>query len=155
MGALVRYRAAVVMSVVVVVVVVATVLFGKGKNSAGGGGAGVPRVEFGAQVQRLGGTGRLTYTNGWSATAGGDTVAVYAGRETRDARNGLFVIVRRIGRHPKLTRVTVHGSGSVTLLRPASPVSEQAASAETLHFVTANGGTGTLSLSSDSVKLSG
>jgi hypothetical protein len=143
------------MSVVVIVVILATVLFGKGKNSAGSGGAGVPRVEFGAQVQKLGATGQLTYTNGWSATAGSDTVAVYAGREAQDSRTGLFVILRRTGRHQRLTSLIVHGSGSLTLLRPAPPVSEQAASTETLHFVTANGGTGTLSLSGDSVKLSG
>lgn len=146
-----RYRAAIVMGVALIVVVLATVLFGKSRNSVG---AGVPRVAFGAQVGQLAAPSQLTYTNGWSATAGGDTVAVYAGAQSANRDNGLFVILRRSGRHQQLRSVTVHGSGSLTLLRPPSPNSEPAALTETLHFVTANGGTGTLGLSDDSVKLS-
>ncbi len=155
MDAVVRYRAAIVMSVLVLVVVLA-VTFGKGsKNGSGSGGNGIPKVAFGAQVRQLGATAQLTYTNGWVATAGAQTIAVYAGREAASPRNGLLVIVRRTGRHLSRTSVTVRGSGALTLLRPTPPASEQAAYSETLRFVTANGATGTLALNGDGVKLSG
>lgn len=153
MDAVVRHRAAIVMGVVVVVVVLATLL---GKGSRNGGGqntAGVPRVTFGAQVRRLAATGRLTYTNGWTATTGTETIGVYAGRDAANTRNGLLVIVRQSGGHRRLTNLSVRGSGALTLLRPPPPASEQAAFATTLRFITANGGTGTLALSGDSVKL--
>ena len=153
MEAVVRHRATVVMAVVVLMVVLATLVAGKSKNAAGG--AGVPHVVFGAQVQKLGAGSQLTYTNGWIASTAKQLIAVYAGRASVQPRNGLFVILRRTGGRQKLTSVTVPGSGAVTLLRPSPPATEQAAFAATLHFVTANGATGTLSLSGDSVKLGG
>jgi hypothetical protein len=155
MDAVVRYRAAVVMGVLVLVVVLA-VTFGKGsKNGSGSGGNGIPKVEFGAQPPRLGTNAQLTYTNGWAASVGTQTIAVYAGREAANPRNGLLVIARRTGRRLRRTSVTVRGSGALTLLRPAAPASEQAAFGETLPFVTASGATGTLALNGDGVKLSG
>ena len=155
MDAVVRYRAAIVMSVVVVVVVLA-VTFGKhSKGGTGQAAAGVPRISFGAQVRKPVASVTLSYTNGWTATAGSDVIGVYAGRQASNSRNGLLVILRRTGGHRKLTSVTVSGSGTLTLLRPAPAASEQAAFAETLRFVTANGSTGTLALSGDSVKLGG
>ena len=155
METVVRYRAAIVMSLLVLVVVLA-VTFGKGsRNAAGHGGSGIPRVVFGAQVPRHGATGRLSLTNGWSATTGAEMIAVYAGRAVAHPRDGLFVILRRSGGQRRLTSVTVRGSGALTLLRPAPPASEQGAFGETLRFVTANGATGTLALNGDGVKLSG
>ncbi len=49
----------------------------------------------------------------------------------------------------------VHGSGAVTMLRPVRPATEDAAFQTTIHFVTANGATGTLDLGADKVTLSG
>jgi hypothetical protein len=106
-------------------------------------------------VPKVGATSRLIYTNGWTATSGAQTVAVYAGRERFNQRNGLFVILRATSGRRRAASVVVHGSGEVTLLRPATPASEQSAFTETLHFVTANGGTGTLNLSGDRVSVSG
>lgn len=154
MDALVRHRAWVVMGVALIVVVLAvTVAPRKGRQPTA---AGRPRVVFGSQVQKPGATSRLVYTNGWEATSPQQSIAVYAGRQALTPRNGLFVILRRTGDgHRRLADVVVRGSGSVTLLRPATPATEQQALTETLHFVTANGATGTLDLSGDRVSLSG
>lgn len=153
MDALVRHRAWVVMGVVLIVVVLAVTVAPKkgGQPTA----AGRPRVAFGSQVQKLGATSQLVYTNGWEASSGQQSIRVYAGRQTLTPRNGLFVILRRTREGQRVANLVVHGSGSVTLLRPATPATEQQALTETLHFVTANGGTGTLDLSSDRVSLSG
>jgi hypothetical protein len=154
MDAILRYRPWVVMSVLLAVVIVAAVAARRGTGA--GGGPGRPHVTFGARVQKLGATSKLVYTNGWVVTSGGQSIGVYAGSQAFNHNNGLFVILRQTrGAHPqRLTTVVVRGSGPVTLLRPATPESEQLAFTETLHFVTANGGTGTLDLSGDSLSLS-
>lgn len=154
MDALVRHRAWVVMGVVLIVVVLAvTVAPKKGRQPTA---AGRPHVVFGSQLQKLGATSQLVYTNGWEASSGQQSIGIYAGRQALAPRNGLFVILRRTREgHQRIANLVVRGSGSVTLLRPATPATEQQALTETLHFVTANGATGTLDLSSDRVSLSG
>lgn len=112
-----------------------------------------PRVAFGATVEQLGATSDLVYTNAWVATSGSRSVAVYAGSQRFNRRNGLFVIMRQRHQRQTLTRVVVHGSGAVTLLRPGRPATEDAAFQDTLHFVTASGTTGALDLSNDRVAL--
>lgn len=139
--------------VLVLAVIAAGILAGHGRRSHGG--TGQPHVSFGSQVEQLGATSELVYTNGWVASSGTQSIGVYAGGQRSKRQNGLFVIMRsRIRGRQKIARVVVAGSGAVTLLRPAPPATEQAAFSETLHFVTANGGTGTLALSGDRVALS-
>jgi hypothetical protein len=147
---LARYRSSVIMVVILAVVIVAATVAGK----HGGGAAGNVKVTFGTRVQQLGATNDLVYTNGWVAGSGSQDIGVYAGSETSGRQNGLFLVVRRMRAGQKLTRVVVRGSGAVTLLRPGAPATESAAFSATLHFVTANGATGTLSLSNDRVALS-
>jgi hypothetical protein len=140
------------MGVVFVVVVLAVSLAPKKTQTPTG--ADRPRVVFGSQVQAPSATSRLIYTNGWKATSAQQSIGVFAGRQSASPRNGLFVILRQARNgHRRLVDVVVRGSGSVTLLRPTTPASEQQAFTETLHFITANGATGTLDLSGDSVKL--
>jgi hypothetical protein len=148
-----RNRNWVLAGVLVLAVIAAGVLAGHGKHAPGAGAQ--PQVSFGSQVQQLGATSDLVYTNGWVASGGTQAIAVYAGRQRFKRANGLFVVIRRTGGTEKITRVVVRASGALTLLRPARPASERAAFAETLHFVTANGGTGTLDLSGDRASLSG
>ncbi|MGH2862837.1 MAG: hypothetical protein ACRDLT_15225 [Solirubrobacteraceae bacterium] len=153
MDSLVRYRAWIVMGVVLVAAIAAGLLSG---HRRGPQGAAVdrPHVSFGSQVHQLGASSDLVYTNGWVARGGAQTIGVYAGARRLNRGDGLFVITRGNRGRQKLARVVVHASGPVTLLRPAIPATEDDAVAETLHFVTANGGTGTLDLSGDGVKLS-
>jgi hypothetical protein len=147
---LARYRSSVIMAVIVVVVIVAALVAGK----HGGSGAGNVKVTFGTRVQQLGAESDLVFTNGWVASSGGQDIGVYAGSDMSQRQDGLFLVLRRMRTGQKLTRVVVRGSGAVTLLRPAAPATESAAFGATLHFVTANGATGTLSLSNESVALS-
>ena len=150
-----RFRNVIVAVVLVVAVVAAGVLAGHSGSSQPG--LQRPRVSFGAQVEQLGATSDLVYTNGWVASSGSHSIGVYSGSQRFDRRNGLFVILRQTanGSHQKLARVVVPGSGALTMLRPASPATEASAFRTTIHFVTANGGTGTLDLSNDRVTLSG
>jgi hypothetical protein len=154
MDSLVRYRAWIIMAVACLVTVLAVALGGGTKHGGGASGGGVPSVSYGAQVAILGPARGRTYNNGWVVRSGRQALAVYAGAEASDPRNGQFVIVRRTGGHQRLALVVARGSGSLTLLRPAAPESEQAAFSATLHFITANGATGTLSLAGDSLSLS-
>lgn len=148
-----RHRNWVLAGVLVLAVIAAGVLAGHGKGP-NAGGAGQPRVSFGSQVQPLGATSDLVYTNGWVASLGTEAIGVYAGAQRSRRRDGLLVIMRNHASGQRIARLVVPGSGAVTLLRPARPTSEDAALQETLHFVTANGGTGTLELSGDRVALS-
>jgi hypothetical protein len=151
---LVRFRAWIIMAVALVVTVLAVAL-GKGTKHGGGrSGGGVPTVSYGAAVEELAPAKGRTYTNGWVASSGRQAIAVYAGADHSDPHNGLFVIVRKTGARQRLATVVAHGSGAVTLLRPATPQSEQAAFSATLRFITANGATGTLSLAADSLSVS-
>ncbi|MDE3130464.1 MAG: hypothetical protein KGL16_04875 [Acidobacteriota bacterium] len=143
---LARYRNWALAAVLVAVVVLVTVLAAKQRPRGPR-----PAVAFGAQVRQLGATRDLSYTNAWTATGGGREIAVYAGGERLNRRDGLFVILRRTRHRRQLARVVVRGSGSVTLLRPARPSTIAAAFGATLRFVTANGGTGMLALDSDRV----
>ena len=154
MDSLIRYRAWVVMGVVLIAVVAAGILAGHRKGPKGAG-ADRPHVSFGSQVRQPGATSDLVYTNGWVASSAAETIGVYAGGERSNRRNGLIVVRRQTGGSQRIRRVVVHGSGPVTLLRPAPPASERAALGETLHFVTGNGATGTLDLARDGVSLSG
>lgn len=156
MESLARHRAWIVMGVVLIVAVLAVTLGKRTRNGTVHSGGGAPRVGFGPQVQKPGATSRLIYTNGWEATSAERRIGVYAGRESSSPRNGLLVILRQThDGNRRLTSVVVRGSGAVTLLRPARPASEQQAFTETLHFVTADGATGTLDLSSDRVSVNG
>jgi hypothetical protein len=154
MDSLVRYRAWVIMAVACLVTVLAVTLGGGTKHGGGHSGGGVPSVSYGAQVAILGPARGRTYNNGWVVRSGRQAIAVYAGTEPSDPHNGLFVIVRRTGAHQRVVLLVARGSGSVTLLRPAAPPSEQAAFSATLHFITANGGSGTLSLAANSLSVS-
>ncbi len=149
----VRNRNWLLASALVVCVILASVLFGHSKQAGGD----QPRVIFGAQVEQLGATSDLVYTNAWAASSGTHSIGVYAGSQRFDRPNGLFVIVRQTGNgsDQKVSRVIVHGSGAVTMLRPATPATEDAAFQTTIHFVTANGATGTLDLGTGKVSLSG
>ncbi|HEX3615758.1 MAG TPA: hypothetical protein VHU61_04420 [Solirubrobacteraceae bacterium] len=155
MDALTRYRAWIIMAVVLVVAILAVTFAAGTKKGSVRGSGDVPSVSFGSRVPGLGASHRLMQTNGWVATSGAQAIGVYAGAQHSNQRNGLFLIVRRTGGRRRLASVVVRGSGAVTLLRPASPASQQAAFTETLRFVTANGGTGTLDLSGDRVAVSG
>jgi hypothetical protein len=137
---------------VVVVVVIATALIA-GKGS-GRGGAQRPRVIFGANVSTPS-VSAINDVNGWVASDGTDSVGVYAGSQKTAAHNGMFVIVRISGTREHNKALVTRGTGSLTLLRPAAPDSESAAAAATLHFITANGATGTLDLASDRVSING
>lgn len=154
MESLVRYRAWVVMGVVLIAVVVAVSLAGRGRGPKGAG-ADRPRVSFGSQVAQPRATGDLVYTNGWVVSSGAQSIGVYAGGQGSDRRNGLIFVKRQTAGSQRIARLIVHGSGAVTLLRPALPATERAAMGETLHFVTGNGATGTLDLNGDSVSVSG
>jgi hypothetical protein len=149
----VRDRNWLLAAALVVCVILASVIFGHSKPAGGD----QPRVSFGARVEQPGATSDLVYTNAWVASSGTHSIGVYAGRQRVDPRNGLFVILRQTGNGSdrKLARVSVHGSGAVTMLRPTTPATEDAAFQTTIHFVTANGTTGTLDLGTDKVTLSG
>jgi hypothetical protein len=145
-----RSRNWIVASVLIAAVIAAATLAGRSKPRGPR-----PHVAFGAQVQPPGASGALlAYTNGWVATAGTRTVAVYAGSQAQDHGNGLLVIVRETHGAPRQKDIVLEGSGSLTLLRPARPVTESAAFGATVHFVTANGATGTLDLATDRYLLS-
>ena len=145
-----RGRNWVVAGVLVVVVIAAATLAGHSKPRGPR-----PRIAFGAKVEQLGATGDLVYTNAWVAGSGTQFIGVYAGSQMFNRQNGLFVILRQTrSAHQRISRVVVHGTGAVTLLRPAVPANEAAALTATLRFVTASGSSGTLDLSDDSVSLS-
>ena len=150
---LTRHRSWFVAAALVVCVVVFSLLFGHSKHVGGD----QPKVAFGAQVQQLGAASDLVYTNGWVATGGKHVIGVYAGSQRSNRRNGLFVILRQRGNgsDQKITRVVVPGSGAVTMLRPTEPATESAAFQTAIRFITANGGTGTLDLSSGKVTHTG
>jgi hypothetical protein len=144
--ALVRHRNWVVMLVLVVVAVIVVVVAGHPK-----GNSGSVRVRFGASLQAPGRAG-INLTNAWIATTGSDQIAVYAGSQAQHPRNGLLIVVRTTNHHtgPR-TPMTLSGSGALTLLRPQRFSSAEAAATATLRFITANGNTGTLDLSSGRV----
>lgn len=142
-----RFRNWVVSAVLVVVVVVVGIV---AANPATGPR---PKVLFGAQVQPVG-AATIDYNNGWTAAAGGRKIGVYAGSEKADRRNGLLIVARlSAGRH-RIRSIVLHGTGTVTLLKPTAPKSEEDALTATLRFVTANGVTGELDLNDDHVALS-
>lgn len=148
---LVRRRNLIVAGVLVVAVIATALL--AGKHSGGPSGDSI-QVRFGPSVTPP--PGKLTFTNGWVASLGHERVAVYAGSQLDHPRNGFLVDVVNVDGQPKRdATVRVAGSGALTLLRPDHFSTIQAAGQATLHFVTANGGTGTLNVSSDKVALSG
>ena len=141
-----RFRNWVVSAVLVVVVVLAGIV---ASNPATGPR---PTVAFGVQVQPVA-AATIDYNNGWTASAGGRKIGVYAGSQKANRRNGLLIVARlSAGRH-RLKSIVLHGAGTVTLLRPTAPKSEDDALTATLRFVTANGVTGGLDLSDDHVVL--
>jgi hypothetical protein len=115
--------------------------------------AGVPSVQFGPTVKPAASPSLLDYTNGWAATIGNQAIGVYAGSHASNHTDGLFVIVRTNNDRQRTTQKLLHGSGAVTLLRPSPVKSQASAQGATLRFVTASGNTGTLNLSSDTVRL--
>lgn len=142
-----------------VVAVIATSLVA-GRSGSHDEGATRPQVSFGAHIQPpAGSNGSLPFNNGWiaSGATSSHAVAVYAASQPSNRQNGLFVIQRETGNRlqPWKTRtILIHGSGALTLLRPAQPATESQAFDATLHFVTGSGATGTLDLSTDKVSLS-
>jgi hypothetical protein len=145
-----RYRSLIVAGTLVVAVIAAGLLAG----SHHGASVTAVKVRFGASVQPP--AGKLSFTNGWVASSGRQRVAVYAGSQAGQPSNGiLFIAVHVQGQRRREAPKLVPGSGALTLLRPGHFSSIQAAGQATLHFVTANGGTGTLNLSDNRVSLSG
>jgi hypothetical protein len=146
-----------IVAAVLVVAVVLAAGIGQASRPADGG-AGL-QVSFGAHIQPpAGSNSSLPFNNGWIVTGGTGhaAVAVYAGAQPSNRQNGLLVIQRRMGNTAWRTRtLALSGSGALTLLRPGRPAGESAALQATLHFVTANGGTGTIDLGSDRVSLNG
>lgn len=148
---LVRRRNLIVAGVLVAAVIATALLAGKPR---GGPSVATILVRFGPSVTPP--PGKLTFTNGWVASLGHERVAVYAGSQLDHPRNGFLINVVDVDGQPKRdTAIRVVGSGALTLLRPSHFSTIQAASQAMLHFVTANGGTGTLNVSSDKVALSG
>lgn len=150
-----RHRAPLLAAVLVVVVVGLALVAGRRKPPVASGHR-VPAarlaVAFGASVDQFGAAAQLALTNGWVVTSGAGVLAVYAGSERNDRKNGLIVILRRS--HAGTRRLSVRplrGTGPVTLLRPPAPVSYAAALGEKLRFVTASGQSGTLVLLSGRV----
>jgi hypothetical protein len=143
---LVRHRNWVVMLVLVVAAILVAAIGGRHKaNSIS------VHVRFGAALPAPA-TAAINLTNAWIATSGSDRTAVYAGSQARHPRNGLLIVSRDTARQKGLRTVSVlSGSGAVTLLRPPRFNSGEAASTATLRFITANGNTGTLNLSNNSV----
>ena len=141
----------VILATVLVMAVILTVLVAGHSKTAQDSAR--PTVAFGPQVQPAE-AAPINFSNGWAASAGSMLVGVYAGVQRANHRNGVLVIARVSAGHRKLRTLVLRGSGTVTLLRPAPPVSETAAFSATLHLVTASGSTGTLDLSGDSVSLS-
>ena len=140
---LIRHRNWVVMIVLVVAAILLAAIAGRHtQNSVS------VRVRFGAALPAPARAG-INLTNAWIATSGSDQTAVYAGSQTRHPRNGLLIVVRTTNRRKgPLTPMTLAGSGALTLLRPPRFSSAEAAATATLRFITANGNTGTLNLSS-------
>jgi len=151
---LIRHRAWVVMGVLVAALVVVG-LSGLGRNGTGGGGASAdrPRVTFGATVKEGPDASILDYTNGWVAAAGATSIAVYAGSEQAHHGNGLLVLWRSVQGRQTLRQLVLRGTGPVTLLEPPHDQTEAQALRATLHFVTANGQTGSLALANEQVSL--
>ncbi len=147
-----------VLAAVLVGAVVLAAAFGSRSKSTTDARAPGPQVHFGAHIQPPAGSdGSLQFNNGWIVASGTQAIAVYAGSAPGNRQNGLFLVQRHSGNEaqPRKTRtIVVHGSGALTLLRPPTPASESAASQTTLHFVTANGATGTLDLANDKLALS-
>jgi hypothetical protein len=153
---LVRHRAWVMMGVLILALVAVGLSGIASKNKDGGGSsADRPQVVFGATVQEGPDASVLTYTNGWVATAGTASIAVYAGSQDFRRGNGVLVVLRTIEGRQTLRQLVLHGAGAVTLLRPPNAQTEAQAFQQTLRFVTASGQTGTLSLNGDRVLLSG
>jgi len=151
---LIRHRAWVVMGVLVLALVAVGVTgLGAKKKVGGVTSADRPRVVFGSAVTQAPPSSVLVLTNGWVATVGAISVAVYAGSQAAHHRNGLLVIALKTGSERRQRSVVVRGAGAITLLRPPTVDSEQAAEQATLHFVTANGDSGSLNLSNDRVSL--
>lgn len=151
-GWLIRNRNWVLAAVLVGAVMAATLV--ARRHGSGAPGASV-RVAFGARVRPPRTVRQLLSTNGWVAASGRQSIGVYAGGQAGSHQNGLLVIARRTGGRQRIAQLVVHGSGAVTLLRPPRPASESEALGATLRFITANGATGTLDLSSDRVGVSG
>jgi hypothetical protein len=146
-----RSRNWIVALVLVVAVVAVATLAGHSKPSDTTGKR--PVVAFGSRVGHTPSSATLRFTNGWSASSGAYSIAVYAGAQSTRARNGLLVIRRGRTGKEHLRSVVLPGAGAVTLLRPAPVQNETAAYNATLRFVTASGGTGTLNVADGKVSL--
>lgn len=148
-----RFTRGLGVAVAMVVAVIATGLIaGKSKTPV----EGAPTlISFGSRVQLPSSAAKLNYTNGWIAATSAHGVGVYAGSQAGDHNNGMLLIARtQYGGKRAFHAVVLHGSGVVTLLKPATPHSEAAALGESIRFVTASGRVGTLNLSGDKVSLS-
>ncbi len=147
-----------ILAAVLIIAVIAGAALGSRSSTSGGSGVAGSQVHFGTRVAApAGSSSALRFSNGWIAKAGHEAIAVYAASAPASPQNGVFLVQRRSGGEsaPWRTRtILVRGSGTLTLLRPPTPASESAALQTTLHFVTANGGTGTLDLSDDRVTVS-
>jgi hypothetical protein len=147
-----RGRNWVVAGVLIVVVIAAATLAGHSKPRRHGPR---PVVSFGAGVEQIPSSAILRYTNGWVASSGLKLIGVYAGAQSSHPANGLVVIARVSGAQQHLQSIVLHETGTVLLLKPSPPADEDAAAHATLHFVTADGATGTLNVSTGKVSLHG
>ncbi len=138
-------------SLALVIIVVATGLIA-GKSKAPVQGAPT-LISFGSKVKLPAGS-QLDFTNGWVAANSANGIGVYAGSESGNRNNGRLLVVRSQGQKLKFHPVVLRGSGAVMLLKPARPASESAALGESVRFVTANGGMGTLNLADGKASLS-
>ena len=153
MEAIIRHQRWIVMLVFVLAAMLAALL-AKGNNGRPGATGALVQVKFGRQLAPPGWVTGLEYINGWAGVSRSERVDVYAGSEARDHDNGLIVVVTTAGHRRRLHRLALQGAGPVTLLEAATerrPESSQ----PPLRFVTASGRTGSLDLTSDSVRLSG
>lgn len=152
-----RFGRALIVPVVLVVLVVAAALgAGRSKPTKSGQNLTGPRptVAFGTQLEQIPSPAGLDYMNGWAASAGRRQIGVYVGSAASNHHNGVLSVARLTPGKQRFRSFVLHGSGPVTLLPPPRPVSEAAAWNQTIRFVTANGGAGTLDLATDKVTLS-
>jgi hypothetical protein len=147
-----RGRNWLVAGLLLVVVIAAATLAGHSKPRPHGRR---PVVSFGAGVEQIPSSAILRYTDGWVASSGRRLIGVYAGAQSTRPTNGLLVIARFSGAQRHLQSVVMRGTGTVLLLKPSPPVDEDAAAHATLHFVTADGATGTLNVGTGKVSLHG
>jgi hypothetical protein len=135
------------------VVILAAVIGSHPTKTASTGQGQRLKVSFGYHVALAPLSSRINSNNGWIVSVNGSELAVYAGSQTSDSSDGLFVIDRSSASR-RLRSIVLRGSSPVTIVEPLPAVTSlQAAARATIHFVTDDGATGTLDLSTGHVSL--